>query len=72
MFVELVCEGVFSYVGVDFRVAHSKRSLLVQQDATVSRALIHFLLITHRGGGVGLLVTPVQTHGGLPSLRPKV
>lgn len=54
---------VCPYIGVDFRVAHSKGTILVQQDAAVARALIQFLLsyFTPRDGGVGFFIAPVQT-----------
>lgn len=64
--VTSVCFSVSAatYIGVDFGVTHSKGTFFVQQDAAVSRALIHFLLlfITPRNGGVGFLITPVNTN----------
>lgn len=57
------CVSAATYIGVDFGVTHSKGTFVVQQDAAVSRALIHFLLffVTPRNGGVGFLITPVTT-----------
>lgn len=51
-------------------MAHSEGTLFVQQDATVSRALIQFLLsfLTLGDGGVGLLVTPVNTYSQFEKL----
>lgn len=51
-----------TYIGVDSGVAHSEGTLFVQQDATVSRTLIQFLLIfiTPRDSGVRFLITPVD------------
>lgn len=65
-----MCVSVCSYIRVDFGVAHSKRTLFVQQDSTVSRALIHFLLffITARDGGIRFLITPVDTDAQLEKL----
>lgn len=53
---------VYTYIWVDLGVAHSKGTLFVQQHATVSRALIQFLLffITLRNGAVWFL-TSVNT-----------
>lgn len=55
--------SVLTYIGVDPWVAHSKGTVFVQNDATVSRALVLFLLIfiTLRVGGVWFLITPVNT-----------
>lgn len=52
-----------TYIGVDPWVARSKRTVFIQNDATVSRALVLFLLIfiTLRVGGVWFLITPVDT-----------
>lgn len=59
-----VCVCACSYIGIDFGVAHSKWTLFVKQDSTVSRALKYFLLsfITPRDGGVGFLITPINTN----------
>lgn len=63
----LICS---TYIGVDFGVAHSEGTLFVQQNATVSIAFIHFLFsfITHRDGGVGFLITPVNIDSELEKL----
>ena len=60
--LSLALVRVPTYIGVDPGVARSKGTVLVQQDAAVSRALILLLLlfITPRDGGVGLLITPVR------------
>lgn len=52
-----------TYIGVDPWVAHSKGTLFIQNDATVSRALVLFLFIfiTLRVGAVWFLITPVNT-----------
>lgn len=54
---------VETYIGVDPRVAHGKGTLFIQNDATVSRTLVLFLLIfiTLGVGAVWFLITPVNT-----------
>lgn len=54
---------VMTYIGVDPWVAHGKGTVFIQNDATVSRALVLFLLIfiTLGVGGVWFLITPVNT-----------
>ena len=51
-----------THFGVDLGVTDSKGSLLVQQHATVCRALIQiiFLMRTHWGRVVGLLITAME------------
>ena len=62
-----VCFCEATYIWVDFAVAHSEGTLFVQQDTTVSWALVHFLLsnLTVGDGGVGFLITPVNTDSKL-------
>ena len=63
-FVWYLCVSLGTHIGVDLGVTDSKGSPLVQQHATVSRALIQilFLIRTPWDCGVGLLVTAVETH----------
>lgn len=59
-----------TYIGVDFGMAHSEGAVFVQQDTTISRALVKvlFFFITFRDGGVGFLVTPANTDCQLENL----
>ena len=55
---------IITHIGVDLGVTDSKRTPLVQQDATVSRALMQILLVIRTFRGVGLLITAMETHAG--------
>lgn len=49
---------MWTYVGVDFAMAHCEGTIFVQQDSTVTLIQFLFSWFTSRDGGVGLLITP--------------
>lgn len=55
--------GTVTYIGIDFFVACSKRTIFVQKDATESRAFVQFLLviITLIVRGWWFHITPANT-----------
>lgn len=56
------CVSVYTtYIGIDFGMAYSERTITVQKHAAVARALILLFLSTLRVSDVGLFIASVNT-----------